>query len=1084
MSDQSSSHKNIPENELNSDQKKIFSKSEFSFAIYNAFRRLTQVFLVVIILGIIAVAALWLRLQTGPINLDFAKPKLQELINDQIVGYSLNFESINLIWPDIKKPFLIDIDNVDLFQEGDKVTNIKDVQLGVSSIGLIRGKVRPTFIKLVNPEIILVEKNGALSICCRLKKVELPNQEEVTEVRRALDLEYIRQNAQNIFQDILNDDLKGSYRIFQSLKDVELENVKVFWKEEEQTERQIGVVDLFLEENRDSISISLKGVLNSEDGIEQIIDSFVVYRGEQNDLTVSAKVEKLNAVFWNKFLPENNFLKKQNYILNGDIQAAFDEKFKLTSAQLDVSIPDGVINLEQSGLSNIMVKGAVLNGYINRAQNTLRINEFSGNVAGIEFESSSDGKITNRDISAPINLSIPSVKAQKISDLIPPEKGGFGALSWPKSRLKDGVFKDIKASLVLNINRDLDASKTIFNAEDIIANFSFEDMTIAYSNTLPPAKNAKGTGSYKDKTLNVEASSANISDIQSDKVVFNMTNNKSAALEINAKGPAKSVFNYLKNEPIALKDIGFETNSVQGNVAAKINIDFPIKKNLKGQDFNVKVSASLSDMLIPNIVRNLPLTGGPYQLSYNDKKLDIQGSGQLASRPITINWKQDIANKTINLNANTVSDTGFRKAFGVDINKYLSGSVPLKIVYKDIKGTKTFDVNADLLQSTINIDEIGFKKEANIPGSLALKGMISGDSLKEIDGLNVKTEGLNLQNGRLLFKKNTAGKTVISRGALKDITLGENKLSAEFETTPQNELKAVINASYLNANPFFVSDKTTKVDVKNEPQQALKLSLSANSMLMKNDVTAKNVKIYYETDATGKANQIEMDAVIGKGNTIIRFKPAPQVGNKTIMLEAADAGAFLNAVGTYKNVRNGFLKIEGTSSNQNSDTIIGKARIDNFTVKDAPVLAKLINTLSLPGILGLLTNEGLKFARLESAFEWRFRDQGDLIVVKDGRSSGASLGLTFEGIVNRESKSIDFSGNVIPMSEVNDLIGGIPVIGDILTGGDALLAATYSVKGPTSDPKVMVNPLAALAPGFLRKILFEEDVEKKIKKAE
>ena len=43
-------------------------------------------------------------------------------------------------------------------------------------------------------------------------------------------------------------------------------------------------------------------------------------------------------------------------------------------------------------------------------------------------------------------------------------------------------------------------------------------------------------------------------------------------------------------------------------------------------------------------------------------------------------------------------------------------------------------------------------------------------------------------------------------------------------------------------------------------------------------------------------------------------------------------------------------------------------------------------------------------------------------------------------------------------------------MGPILTGGegDGLLAVTYAMSGSIEDPKVKVNPLSALAPGFLR----------------
>ena len=48
----------------------------------------------------------------------------------------------------------------------------------------------------------------------------------------------------------------------------------------------------------------------------------------------------------------------------------------------------------------------------------------------------------------------------------------------------------------------------------------------------------------------------------------------------------------------------------------------------------------------------------------------------------------------------------------------------------------------------------------------------------------------------------------------------------------------------------------------------------------------------------------------------------------------------------------------------------------------------------------------------------------------------------------------------------------------------ALFAATYTMSGAANDPKVIVNPLSVLAPGFLRKILFEESVKTKVKKEE
>ena len=76
-----------------------------------------------------------------------------------------------------------------------------------------------------------------------------------------------------------------------------------------------------------------------------------------------------------------------------------------------------------------------------------------------------------------------------------------------------------------------------------------------------------------------------------------------------------------------------------------------------------------------------------------------------------------------------------------------------------------------------------------------------------------------------------------------------------------------------------------------------------------------------------------------------------------------------------------------------------------------------------------------------------------------------------------DNDTIDLSGTIIPAYVLNSIVGHLPVIGDILTGGDGegVFAATYRAQGPLKDAAITVNPLTALAPGILRDLfkLFE-----------
>ncbi len=86
------------------------------------------------------------------------------------------------------------------------------------------------------------------------------------------------------------------------------------------------------------------------------------------------------------------------------------------------------------------------------------------------------------------------------------------------------------------------------------------------------------------------------------------------------------------------------------------------------------------------------------------------------------------------------------------------------------------------------------------------------------------------------------------------------------------------------------------------------------------------------------------------------------------------------------------------------------------------------------------------------------------------RTAGASLGITASGRINTNNDTVQITGSIVPAYVINNLIGNIPLLGPLITGGPGtgLFAINYAVEGPISQPKVSTNPLSALAPGFLR----------------
>ncbi len=97
-----------------------------------------------------------------------------------------------------------------------------------------------------------------------------------------------------------------------------------------------------------------------------------------------------------------------------------------------------------------------------------------------------------------------------------------------------------------------------------------------------------------------------------------------------------------------------------------------------------------------------------------------------------------------------------------------------------------------------------------------------------------------------------------------------------------------------------------------------------------------------------------------------------------------------------------------------------------------------------------------------------------LLDISNLKANGPSLGMTMEGQIQTSEKKINVNGVVVPAYGLNSLLGKIPLVGSLFSGGSGkgLFGVTYRVKGSTAAPDVSVNALSGLAPGFLR-ILFE-----------
>ena len=193
----------------------------------------------------------------------------------------------------------------------------------------------------------------------------------------------------------------------------------------------------------------------------------------------------------------------------------------------------------------------------------------------------------------------------------------------------------------------------------------------------------------------------------------------------------------------------------------------------------------------------------------------------------------------------------------------------------------------------------------------------------------------------------------------------------------------------------------------------------------------------------------------------------PQDRGRALAVTAEDAGALLRAFGILRSVQGGRLRVTAAYPHDGRGApLTGQAEIDDFAVADAPSFAKLLQALTVYGLLDALSGPEVGFARLIAPFTLT----PDTLVLAEARAFSASLGLTAKGSIDRRRQHLQMEGTIVPAYLLNTVLGNLPIIGRLFSpetqGG--LFAATWRLQGALDDPQVSVNPLAALTPGFLR----------------
>ncbi len=704
--------------------------------------------------------------------------------------------------------------------------------------------------------------------------------------------------------------------------------------------------------------------------------------------------------------------------LKGSVSFEMDRDFKPGHGRFVLGADDGRVTAPGVFSKPVSVTKFYMQGQFDASSKEMILEQFRADLGGpkldmaVNIKKQADGRLIQGKA---VLRDMPMDRLK----LYWPEKLAVDARAWVTGHLPAGTAS--KATL----DMEMLAAGGDFNAltlQKLGGEITFHGIRVDYFPPLMPVTRVSGKAVYDQKSFNLDLTSGALGDMQVTRSKIAITDldiqdhdtHAKIDIAVSLNGPLRTALQVLDENPLQYaQKLGIQTANVSGSTAVDVGFKFPLYDQLALPEVQVTAEAQLKDVLLKNILPELSLTEGPMALALANGTLTIA-----ADQSPTLLFKGDITPTAFSLPM-----VNHKKLPGVP------GTLDLLVHFKDGKPARITDF------------------------ALATGGsLLKGDLVFGADGQSLKNVSFT------------------------QARLGETDIALEAEHKGRDGYVLTITGRQFDASALL-GDKEAALAA---PVTPLTISMAVERLKTGQDKYIEKMKMFMRRNNWARIEQLEVDGVSGAKPLHLRYRPV--AGGHTLLFEADNAGAALRALGIASSVRGGKLVVNAKPDAKGGPRDVrGLATLTDFSLVGVPVLGMLLNSISLTGIVELLNGEGIAFKKMRAEFLWVDKGPPDstkntrTLIIKDGETSGASLGLTFQGMIDKWANRLDMNGTIIPASDLNKLVGIIPLVGNILTGGGkGVFAATYTIKGPTDNPTVTVNPLAVLAPGIFRKLFFEK----------
>ena len=612
---------------------------------------------------------------------------------------------------------------------------------------------------------------------------------------------------------------------------------------------------------------------------------------------------------------------------------------------------------------------------------------------------------------------------------------------------------------------DLDAMehKRGLPRESLHGEFTTRDVGVDLMPGLPVMMTDEGTESFTGHEFTVSGNRATMvlspsRRVQATDLAFTVPDITPRAIvdassKAHMSGTADSLADLLMREPLRRQaGLTLDPATVKGHAEGDLVLALKLGKTARPEDTQFHAGGALDNLQIDKFLAGEKLEPATATFEADRDTLKIVGDGEVLGSATHV----DVARAPGEEGTATITfalDAAGRAKRGLNFGSWLTGPLPIKL--KAPLTRANAEVEIDLTPAGVDNFVPGLSKPAGKPGkaTFLVKPTPDGASLSNIA----------IDLGVPMFRGSAQ---MDPAGAIESATITQARIAAgdDFKVdvvNGQSSLKISARGASLDARAFVKSI----LEGTSSGQTAAKdfdLDAKIASVTGSNKQAITNMEL--TASRRGGATRLgSLRGRIGAGAVT-----ATGSGGET-RITTSDAGALLRFANLYSHLEGGDLNLLLRSR---GDLSAGEATLTDFVLRDEPAFRQLVSAApqrASGGGAAPVDASRVRFEKLTASFE---RSPGKL-TIQDGVIYNPNIGLTTQGVIDFEHNQIDVSGSFVPAYAVNTMLTKIPLVGVLLSGGenDGVFGLSYRVHGAMSSPTLTINPLSAVAPGILRRML-------------